>query len=50
MKLARIGAVGQEKPAIYENGEYFLKITLERYNEKINCNITVNKFFNSNFC
>jgi 2-keto-4-pentenoate hydratase/2-oxohepta-3-ene-1,7-dioic acid hydratase in catechol pathway len=23
MKLARIGAVGQEKPAIYENGEYY---------------------------
>jgi 2-keto-4-pentenoate hydratase/2-oxohepta-3-ene-1,7-dioic acid hydratase in catechol pathway len=23
MKLARVGAVGQEKPAIYENGEYY---------------------------
>jgi len=23
MKLVRIGAVGQEKPAIYENGEYY---------------------------
>ena len=23
MKLARIGAVGQEKPAIFENGEYY---------------------------